>query len=221
MAADSSIARLQSSYDRVAGRYAAEFGDELAHKPFDRKMLDWLIERAPPSAPACDLGCGPGQIAAYLHERGASTCGIDLSAEMVACARRCHPGIPFEQGNMLALEVADASFAGIAAFYSIVHIPPALIRQALAEMRRVLTNGGVLLLAFHVGDQVIHKDDWWGEPVSLDFLFHQTAEIKDSLAAAGFELLEAIERDPYPDVEYPSRRGYLFARKPVMRPVVR
>lgn len=23
-----------------------------------------------------------------------------------------------------------------------------------------------------------------------------------------------IERDPYPDVEYPSRRAYIFARKP-------
>ena len=26
--------------------------------------------------------------------------------------------------------------------------------------------------------------------------------------------VEAIERGPYPDVEYPSRRAYLFARKP-------
>src|SRR3954471_17461057 len=103
MDAEASSARLRSSYDRVARRYADEFRDELAHKPFDRKMLDWLIERVPSSAPVCDLGCGPGQIAAYLHGRGAPACGIDLSAEMVACARRCHPGIPFGQGNILAL----------------------------------------------------------------------------------------------------------------------
>jgi hypothetical protein len=32
---------------------------------------------------------------------------------------------------------------------------------------------------------------------------------------AGFEIDEVIERDPYaPDVEYQSRRAYIFAHKP-------
>ncbi len=212
-AMDPRIAQLQSSYDRVAARYAGEFRDELAHKPFDRQMLDWLIERT--EGAICDLGCGPGQIAAYLHSRGAQVCGIDLSAEMVACARLWHPGIPFEQGNMLALtEVAGRTFGGIAALYSIVHIPRSGLVTALAELKRVLRPGGVLLLAFHIGSEILHKDEWWGEAVSLDFIFYPTCEIKDGLAAAGFELQEVIERDPYPGVEYQSRRAYVFARKP-------
>ena len=154
------IAQLQASYDRVANRYASEFRGELAHKPFDRKMLDWLIEKAARPAPICDLGSGPGQIAAYLHSRGARACGIDLSAEMVACARRDHPGIPFEQGNMLALTgVADGSFGGIAAFYSIAHVARTEVVQALTEMKRVLLPGGVLLLAFHIGREVVR----WGK----------------------------------------------------------
>ena len=211
---DSRVAQLQASYDRVADRYAAEFSGELAHKPFDRKMLDWLIEKAPGPAPICDLGCGPGQVAAYLDSRGARVRGIDLSAEMVACARRLHPGIAFEQGNMLALTgVPDGAFGGIAAFYSIIHVPRAEVVEALTEMKRVLLPGGTLLLAFHSGQETLHKDEWWGEPVSLDFIFYQTAEMKDWLVAAGFELQEAIERDPYPGVEYPSRRAYVFARK--------
>ena len=155
---DSPIAQLQASYDRVADRYAAGFCGELSHKPFDRKMLDRLIEKAPASAPICDLGCGPGQIAAYLNSRGTRACGIDLSAGMVACARRLNPGIPFEQGNMLALTgVPDGSFGGIAAFYSIVHIPHTSVLHALAEMKRVLLPGAVLLLAFHIGQETLHK----------------------------------------------------------------
>jgi hypothetical protein len=35
------------------------------------------------------------------------------------------------------------------------------------------------------------------------------------LDQAGFDKLEAIVREPYPDVEYPSRRAYLWARKPL------
>ena len=38
---------LRKSYDRVAGDYAAEHADEMARKDFDRRMLDWLAERAP------------------------------------------------------------------------------------------------------------------------------------------------------------------------------
>jgi hypothetical protein len=33
------------------------------------------------------------------------------------------------------------------------------------------------------------------------------------LTAAGFEIEEIIEREPYPDVEHPSRRCYIFARR--------
>jgi len=41
---------LQSSYDRVVEEYAGQFRDELDKKPFDRKMLDWLIEIHQPKA---------------------------------------------------------------------------------------------------------------------------------------------------------------------------
>jgi SAM-dependent methyltransferase len=207
---------LQSSYDRVAEDYAGQFRDEMDKKPFDRKMLDWLIEKVSERGVICDMGCGPGQIARYLHERGAEACGVDLSRAMVERASALNPGIPFQQGDMLALaEVADDSYGGIAAFYSIVHVPRPTVVQALQELKRVLRPDGVLLLTFHIGQDVIHMDEWWGKAVSLDFIFFEREEMKGYLMAAGFELQEVIERDPYrEDVEHQSRRAYIFARKP-------
>lgn len=200
-----------ASYDPIAAEYAAEFEHELDRKPFDRKMLAWLIERV--DGIICDMGCGPGQVARYLHSQGAQTCGIDISAEMVRHARRLNPEIHFATGDMQALTgVADGAFAGIAAFYSILHIPRDQVVSVLTELRRVLKPDGVLLLAFHVGNGTVHKDEWWDKPVSIDFLFFTSEEMKANLAAAGFTLTEAIERDPYPEVEYPSRRAYIFAR---------
>jgi SAM-dependent methyltransferase len=206
---------LRQSYDRVALDYAEQFRDEMDKKPFDRKMLDWLAEKVGSRGVICDMGCGPGQIARYLHDRGVKTCGVDLSPEMVRQAQRINPAIPFQRGDMLALtDVADESYGGIAAFYSIVHIPHQKVLQALRELKRVLRTNGVLLLAFHIGQEVKHLDEWWGKAVSLDFLFFETAAIKSALKAAGFELEEVIERDPYPEaVEYQSRRAYIFARK--------
>ncbi len=206
---------LQGSYDRVAADYAEQFRDEMEKKPFDRTMLDWLAERVGSLGVICDMGCGPGQIARYLHSRGAPVCGVDLSAEMVKHAQRLNPDIPFQQGDMLALKgVAENAYGGIAAFYSILHIPRASVVAALSELKRVLRPQGTLLLTFHVGQEVKHLDTWWDKPVSLDFLFFETDEMRGYLEAAGFALDEVIQRDPYPDREVQTRRAYLFAHKP-------
>jgi ubiquinone/menaquinone biosynthesis C-methylase UbiE len=134
---------------------------------------------------------------------------------MIKQARRLNPDIAFRRGNMLALTgVAEESFGGIAAFYSIIHIPRPSLSDALREMKRVLCPGGRLLLTFHIGQKDVHLAEWWNKPVSLDFHFFETEEMKDHLTQAGFELEEVIERDPYPEVEVQTRRAYVFARKP-------
>ena len=207
---------LQSSYDRVAENYAEQFRDEMDKKPFDRKMLDWLAEKVGGLGVICDMGCGPGQIARYLRGRGVKVCGVDLSPEMVRQAQSLNPDISFQQGDMFALgDIADNSYGGIAAFYAIVHIPPPSVVLALQKLRRVLRPNEVLLLAFHIGQGIKHVEEFLGNEVSLDFFFFETEKIKDYLRTAGFELEEAIERDPYSEeVEYQSRRAYIFARKP-------
>jgi SAM-dependent methyltransferase len=209
------ITDLQISYDRVATEYVQRIYHELAHKPLDRQLLDRFAAGVQRLGPACDLGCGPGHVAQYLRERGVDVCGIDMSHGMVEQARQRNPGIEFRQGDMLALDVEDESWGGIAAFYSIIHIPREEVTSALREMKRVLRQGGILLLAFHIGEEVVHLEEWWGHPVSVDFLFFQPEEMVGYLTSAGFEIEDVITRPPYADVEYPSHRAYIFARKPV------
>jgi SAM-dependent methyltransferase len=207
-------AALQASYDRVAEEYAVHFFDELAHKPLDRALLSCFAEQVREHGPVAELGCGPGQIAHYLHERGVSILGIDLSAEMVALAQRLTPEITFRKGTMLALDVEDGTWGGIVAFYSIIHVPPDALPQALAEFYRALRPGGLVLVSFHLGDERVHADELLGKPVAIDFYFYQPDTIERALQAAGFTVEARLERQPYVAVEYPSRRGYLFARKP-------
>lgn len=204
----------QSSYDCVAEEYAAQFVDELAHKPLDRALLTCFAEQARGLGPVADVGCGPGQIARYLHRLGLPVLGIDLSPQMVALARRLHPEMTFEQGTMLALAAADAAWGGIVAFYSIIHLPPDAVPAALREFHRVLRPGGLLLLAFHAGRERVHLDEWWGHPVALDFHYFEPAAVEGQLQAAGYVVEARIERQPYEAVEHPSRRAYLLARKP-------
>ena len=205
---------LQLSYDRVADEYAHHVFDELQYKPLDRLLLDRLAASVPAGGIICDLGCGPGQVARYLHDHGAQVIGVDLSPQMIEQARQLNPNLEFQPGNMLALDVADKAWAGIAAFYSIIHVPREDVMTALHELKRVLQPGGLLLVAFHLGTEVLHLDEWWERPVSADFVFFQAPEMQAYLQAAGFLIEDLIERPPYPDVEYQSHRAYILARKP-------
>lgn len=212
---DQQLANTQTSYDRVAAEYARAIYNELAGKPFDRAVLDRFAERLRGRGVACDMGCGPGQIARYLADRGLEVVGVDLSPGMLAQAAALNPDIPFCQGNMLALDEPDGAWAGIAAFYAIIHIPPADLVAALTELRRVLMPGGLLLLAFHIGDTVVPLEEWWGQVVAVDFWFYQPEQMRAALAAAGYVVEEVTGREPYaPEVEHQSRRAYVLASKP-------
>lgn len=204
----------QASYDAVADEYVRRIYDELQHKPLDRQLLDRFAASVREIGPACDMGCGPGHVTRYLHEHGVQICGIDLSPGMVERARLLNPGIEFRAGDMMALAEADGVYAGIAAFYSLIHIPRGDMVRTLRQLHRVLLPGGLMLLAFHIGEQTIHLDEWWDQKVCVDFHFFQSAEMADWLRAAGFEIKEIIEREPYPEIEHQSRRCYLFARQP-------
>jgi ubiquinone/menaquinone biosynthesis C-methylase UbiE len=205
---------IQRSYDSVAQEYADEIYAELADKPFDRELLDRFAKRVG-SGRVCDLGCGPGQIARYLRDRGVDVFGLDLSAGMLAQARRLNPEIEFVQGSMLALALGSETLDGITAFYSIIHIPRQQVVSALSEMRRVLKPGGCLLITFHLGTEDTHHDELFGRPVKLEVAYFTTMEMSGYLLAAGFRVEESLERDPYaPEIEYQSRRGYLLTSRP-------
>jgi len=204
------------SYTQVADQYAREYYREFEHKPLDRQLLDRFakgIASAPPGS-VCDLGCGPGQVARYLKDRGVRDLfGLDLSPGMLAQARLLNSDIDFREGNILALALEDGSLAAIAAFYAIVHFPPAQLPEVFKELARVLRPGGRLLVAFHLGTEDLHIDELWDKQVDFEFYFFPRATVEGAMRQAGLSVEEVVERDAYPEVEYQSRRAYIFARK--------
>ncbi|HZC04055.1 MAG TPA: class I SAM-dependent methyltransferase [Ktedonobacterales bacterium] len=199
----------RASYNRVAREYAARFDAELAHKPIERSLLDAFATDT--TGLICDLGCGPGHVAAYLHARGAEVVGVDLSDAMVEQARRLHPEIRFVRADMRALPFDDVSLGGIIGFYSLIHINPDEMAATLLELRRVVKPGGALLAGFHVGEETRHLDTWWDQPVNLDFHFFTLDAMRAWLTAAGWELQDIMAREPYPEIEVQTQRAYMLA----------
>lgn len=204
---------VQKTYDQIAEEYVSRIYSELEHKPLDRELLDRFAQEVRGSGIVCDLGCGPGHVARYLQEQGATAIGIDLSPRMVELAKKLNPGIEFQRGDMASIDVRDGIWAGIVAFYALIHFPRQQVIPVLRELHRVLQPNGLLLLAFHKGQEVRHLDEWWGKQVSLDGVFFEREEMEGYLREAGFGIEESIERSPYVGVEVETQRVYIFARK--------
>jgi ubiquinone/menaquinone biosynthesis C-methylase UbiE len=210
------LSKIDNQYDEIAKEYAEVFSGEHEKKPKDQEMLRRFSQEIGNKRPVWDFGCGPGQTTKYLKNLGIEISGLDLSEKLLGQARTIHPEICFRKGNILELEFENDSIAGVVAFYAIVHFTEEQVGMAFREVFRVLQPGGVFLFTYHIGEGTIHLDGFLGKKVDIDFMFFTTGFILGCLKDCGFEKMEVIEREPYPWVEYESRRAYVFATKPVV-----
>src|SRR5205823_3817068 len=91
---------VREAYSAVADDYEAAFGDDLERLPVDTAVLDDAVERFQLNAPVLDVGCGPGQVGAYIAARGVGVVGVDLAPEMLAVAQRRTPKLPLAAADM-------------------------------------------------------------------------------------------------------------------------
>jgi len=206
---------VEKQYDTVAKEYAETFSGEHEKKPKDQEILHRFSQEIGDRRPVWDFGCGPGQTTQYLTDLGIEISGLDLSERILEQARTIHPELHFRKGNILELEFENNSIAGAVAFYAIVHFSKEQVSRAFHEVFRVLQPGGIFLLTYHIGEETHHIEEFLGKKVDIDFMFFTTEFISSCLRKSGFKKIEIIEREPYPLVEYESRRAYVFAIKPV------
>ncbi|MCI4064909.1 class I SAM-dependent methyltransferase [Micromonospora sp. R77] len=184
----------RNAYDTVAEDYARLLPGVL-EGTLDQAMLAAFAEQVGAAGRVVEVGCGTGRITTHLRDLGLDVSGVDLSAGMVAVARREHPELRFAVGSMTHLPLPDAALAGLVAWYSIIHIPPALLPGVLDEFHRVLAPGGRLLLAFKAGDCLDRLTAAYGHTVSYDVHWLSADRVADQLTAAGFSLHARLDRE--------------------------
>jgi demethylmenaquinone methyltransferase/2-methoxy-6-polyprenyl-1,4-benzoquinol methylase/phosphoethanolamine N-methyltransferase len=156
-----------------------------------------------------DVGCGPGRLAIVAGAAAGpagETCGIDPAPEMVELARRkaARAGVRvrFEVGVIEALPYPADHFDVVLSSLMLHHLPDAVKRRGLAEIRRVLEPGGrVLAVDFGAtpGEGIGHLLCVLGLRKGWD----HAERLRDMLRDAGFE---AVETGPT------GHRGLAFVR---------
>jgi demethylmenaquinone methyltransferase / 2-methoxy-6-polyprenyl-1,4-benzoquinol methylase len=92
-----------------------------------------------------DACCGTGDLALAAREAGAgSVTGLDFSPRMLERARAKSPEIEWVQGDLLALQFADASFDAATVGFGARNLED--LERGVAELRRVLRPGGRLAI---------------------------------------------------------------------------
>ncbi|WP_244301369.1 class I SAM-dependent methyltransferase [Leucobacter insecticola] len=117
-------------------------------------------------------------------------------------------------GQAENLGVATASLAGILAWYSLIHTPPAVIDRALAEFARAIRPGGSLLIGFFAGtleapfEHAVTPAYYWSTPA-----------LSQRLMRAGFTPTESVTRSDVgsrPHGAIVARREH--SRSPALEP---
>ena len=199
---------LASAFDHQAARF------EQAPVQSNLDMLARLIRVAdlPTGGRVLDAGCGPGLVGEALLRAGYRVVGIDLSAEMIArarkrCARFAERAV-FEQKSLFDASLAGL-FEGAISRFVLHHTPdPGAFIRRQAELLR---PGGVLALCDHTTDPDPARADWHQRiEVARDRTHTRNptpGEMVDLLAAAGLTELHLVEEPLVLDFEEWFDRG--------------
>lgn len=132
--------------------YRAEVGEYAGQQRLQPAELTLLTRLGPglQGRAVLDLGVGAGRTTPHLRAFAGRYVGIDISPDMIASARRSHPGVEFEVGDARALPYADGSFDFVLfSFNGIDHAEQADRLRILAEIHRLLVPGGWFAFQSH------------------------------------------------------------------------
>jgi SAM-dependent methyltransferase len=134
------------AFDRAAGYYDQSRGFPPG---VEELVADRVEEAVGPARRLLEVGVGTGRIALPLHRRGRRVVGADLSRPMLEryrakAAAAGLPPPPVLLADATRLPFRDAAFDAVLEVH-VLHLVPGWER-ALAEARRVLAPGGVVVI---------------------------------------------------------------------------
>lgn len=112
-----------------------------------QRRSDWFVQNIKPGSRVLEIGCGVGDMAAYIAAHSeAELVAVDLSELFIAEARQTHvlPNLRFEQFNLLAEDVTRLGQFDVVIGNGILHHLVLKLEVVLSTLRAMTTQGGQL-----------------------------------------------------------------------------
>jgi SAM-dependent methyltransferase len=138
---------MPSDLEFTGERFVPGIAGEIAHEHWHRYAF---ARRYVEGKRVLDVACGEGYGSALLAGVASSVTGVDIDATAIAHAHASYAALAnvrFEEGSAASLPLPDASVDAVVSFETIEHLPRADQPRMLAEISRVLTQDGMLLLS--------------------------------------------------------------------------
>ncbi len=189
----------QPAADELAGIYANEDYhaevDEAERRGTFARRLRRIEELAPERGRVLDVGCSKGHFLEAAQERGWQAVGVELNPRAVEAAKA--RGLDARLGDLASQAFEPESFHLVTLFDVLEHVPDP--RALLAECRRVLRPGGLLVVTTPDVGGLVPRLTWWLFGVALGAWGHPTPPghlvefsrrtLRQALAAAGFQVI--------------------------------
>ena len=117
-----------------------------------------------------DLGCGNGRLLMLLAEKSVEYLGVDFSEKLIEQARVNRPDKEFAVMDALDLKLPDDAFDVVICVSVLNHIPLDKQNLFVANVKRVLKPGGVLLMANWNLWNIFNKKSVWFNGLKKDVM---------------------------------------------------
>ncbi|MBI3860835.1 MAG: methyltransferase domain-containing protein [Planctomycetia bacterium] len=157
---------------------------------FRRRRADRLCRLHPESGAVLDIGCGRGHFLHTLEGRGWTCTGTELTETAARHARETL-GLDVRIGPFEGAMFPDASFDAIYLWHVLEHIPTTA--QALADARRMLRPGGILVIAvpnLESWQASVSRYHWFHLDLPRHYVHISASWLKITLTDLGFRIVE-------------------------------
>ena len=161
MAHDSTTQRVLQTinvYERSAKECLARWSQRRHRRP--PLLVEWF-QRLPADASLLDLGCGGGQDAGNLAQRGYRVVGLDRTRALLSAGRRRYRSLPLVRADLRDLPFQAMSFDGLWAAASLMHLPKPDARRVLTDLCRLVCPGGLFAATVTHGVKSRLVTDGW------------------------------------------------------------
>lgn len=174
--------RVTEAYESPLVDVERILGTEISPNDPDRAIIEpWA---AAVDGRILDVGAGTGRWTGHLASLGHTVEGLEPAERLTTRARARHPSVIFHHGSLEDLARSETRWGGILAWYSMIHMSPDELPDALVILRTLLNDSGSLLMSFFSGPRLEAFD----HPIATAYRWPM-ADMVRTLTQTGFEVI--------------------------------